>query len=232
MRKACCCHGSPHLLLRFESDGRQRHRREASSQFAGRMSDKNNDQSLIRAQRRDALVARRGMHAGDRRLASHKIADFLTRTAYFSRSRFIACYLPAYDEVDTWSIISRAWRMKKRVFAPVIAQHGKMQFREVSANSDLVHNFYGIHEPVTGAVISAKRLDIVLAPLVAFDSAHHRIGMGGGYYDRAFSFAGLRDAYHKPKIIGLAFDCQKVDEISPNPWDIRVFHVITESGAN
>jgi 5-formyltetrahydrofolate cyclo-ligase len=69
----------------------------------------------------------------------------------------------------------------------------------------------------------------VLTPLVAFDEQHNRIGMGGGYYDRSFAFLKNRKQLIQPKLIGLAFDCQRVEKITANPWDIRLYSVITET---
>ena len=70
-------------------------------------------------------------------------------------------------------------------------------------------------------------LDVVITPLVAFDEYGHRIGMGGGYFDRTFSFLGNRQSWFHPKLVGLAFACQKVEKIQPNPWDIRLFCTIS-----
>ena len=193
------------------------------------MSDTPIDPRLTNTLRKNALVSRRRMSNNDRWHASLRVADQVFRQPFFRRSRLIGCYLPKDDEVDSWPIIARAWQMKKRIFAPIIAQTGEMLFREVSAESDLVCSQYGIPEPVSGEIVSARRLDIVLTPVVAFDSHNNRIGMGGGYFDRVFSFLGGRRVYFKPKLIGLAFACQRVDKISPNPWDIRLFQIITDA---
>jgi 5-formyltetrahydrofolate cyclo-ligase len=83
--------------------------------------------------------------------------------------------------------------------------------------------------PISGEEIAARKLDLVLTPLVAFDKNCQRIGMGGGYYDRTFSFLRARQQLLKPKLVGLAFACQQVPEIPANPWDIRLYSVITES---
>ena len=104
-----------------------------------------------------------------------------------------------------------------------------MDFYPVTPDSQLSKNTFGIWEPVAGEKIDAKSLDLVCAPLVAFDQDGHRIGMGGGYYDRYFSFLANRNRWRQPKLIGLAFDCQKVEKIRPNPWDIRLYSVVTET---
>lgn len=143
----------------------------------------------------------------------------------------IALYLPAADEVDTWPLIERALRSRKRIFVPFIEKKHRMSFAEYSTDHELVRNRYGLLQPDRSPKLDARELDYVFAPVVAFDESGNRIGMGGGYYDRAFAFLKNRDCYRKPKLIGLAFDCQKAERIRANPWDIGLFQVVTESGA-
>lgn len=179
--------------------------------------------------RRGNLDVRSCLDPAERQNASERIADKVLRAHFFRRSRLIACYLSTAEEVDTWRIIGRAWRMKKRIFAPVTCRRRQLEFREITPDSDLVRDSFGLLTPVSGTVISARKLDLVLTPLVAFDAAGERIGMGGGYYDRTFSFLRGRRHLLKPKLVGLAFACQQVPEIAANPWDIRLYRVITES---
>ena len=178
--------------------------------------------------RQQCLTARRQMSSEERDTASGKIADTVMHSSWFQRSRTVACYLPMSAEVDTKRIIARAWRMKKRIFAPVTEKNGAMTFRHMSAETALYRNDYGIYEPGDEKIIDPRELDIVITPLVAFDAQNQRIGMGGGYFDRTFSFLRYRNAYLRPKLIGVAFACQKVEKIPANPWDIPLFRVITE----
>jgi 5-formyltetrahydrofolate cyclo-ligase len=185
----------------------------------------------LRAQialRREARAARAELGADEKEKASNKIADTVIRSSWFRRSKFIACYLSTQEEVDTWLLIDRAWRMKKRIFVPIIKKNLTMEFCELSAESKLVFNQYGIPEPQDGEIVAPRALDLVITPVVAFDADGNRIGMGGGYFDRAFSFLANRQYLFHPKLIGLAFSCQRVEKIAPNPWDIRVFRVIDE----
>ena len=179
-------------------------------------------------QRELARDARAALSVDERDDASAVIAAKVIRAAWFQRAKYIACYLPAPDEVNTWEVISRAWAMKKRVFAPVIEKNSHMQFQEICPESTLKPNRFGLLEPSGGDIVTARMLDIVLTPVVAFDEHNHRIGMGGGYFDRTFSFLRNRRAWMHPKIVGLAFACQKVEKIQPNPWDIPLFCAITE----
>ena len=86
-----------------------------------------------------------------------------------------------------------------------------------------------IWEPESGHFIAPRQLQIIITPTVAYDEHNHRIGMGGGYYDRCFSFLRHRRQWVKPKLLGVAFDCQKVERISQNSWDIRLYRTFSET---
>jgi len=104
-----------------------------------------------------------------------------------------------------------------------------MVFRELLPDTPLLKNRFGIWEPAIGTIISPKAIDVVITPLAAFDEQRNRVGMGGGYFDRCFAFLAHRRQWLRPKLIGVAFNCQKVEKIVPNPWDIRLYRVFTES---
>jgi 5-formyltetrahydrofolate cyclo-ligase len=179
--------------------------------------------------RKNARAARRAMSSAERNRASRRITDRFLNSRYFLVSDALACYVSTWDEVDTSAIIERAWRAGKRVFLPVTAAHGKMIFRETLPDTELALNRFGLWQPVSGRSIDANGIDVVVTPLVAFDSFGNRIGMGGGYFDRTFAFLGNRHHWLRPKLIGVAFECQRIEKISPNPWDIPLFRVFTEA---
>lgn len=185
--------------------------------------------TTMKKQRMGALQARRSMTPAERSRASRRIVDTFLNSRYFLGSDTIGCFVSMWDEVDTSAIIERAWRAKKRIFLPVTASHGRMQFRETLPESLLSKNDFGLWEPVGSRPIDASELDVVVTPLVAFDEHRNRIGMGGGYFDRTFAFLAGRSQWLRPKLIGVAFDCQRIQKITPNPWDIGVFRVFTET---
>ena len=180
--------------------------------------------------RRRGIQARRKLTTEQRDDASLLISDLLVRQPTFQRAKCVATYLPAEDEVNSWPLIERAWRMKKRVFAPIVKKNRHLHFCELGPNSRLSMNQFGLREPREGCRIDSRRLDLVIVPLVAFDDGCNRIGMGGGYYDRTFSFLRARQSFRKPKLIGVAFERQRVEHIPASPWDIPLFQVITELG--
>lgn len=180
-------------------------------------------------QRKIALRARRSMSTSERQIASSKIASSVINSREFFSARSVACYLPMRDEVDPREIIERGWCANKRIFCPVIGKNREMVFRFLGRNTTLLRNSFGLWEPIDSEIISPRQLDLVITPLVAFDRHNNRIGMGGGYFDRCFAFLRHRHAWIAPKLMGVAFACQEVEEISPNPWDIPLYAVHSDS---
>ena len=97
----------------------------------------------------------------------------------------------------------------------------------------MTQNRYGIKEPVRAKDQSTKSLttclaqdlDIIFTPLVAFDSVGNRIGMGGGYYDRVL--APWFTEQTGPYPIGLAHDCQHLNSLPIQAWDVPLPEIIT-----
>jgi 5-formyltetrahydrofolate cyclo-ligase len=65
-------------------------------------------------------------------------------------------------------------------------------------------------------------------PLVAFDPSGNRLGMGGGFYDRTFSYLRNRKFWTKPLLIGIAYEFQRLDSLTPSPWDVPLQAIATE----
>ncbi len=88
----------------------------------------------------------------------------------------------------------------------------------------------GILEPGSAPSIPARQLDLVFVPLVGFDAAGMRLGMGGGYYDRAFDFLRRRLRWRHPKLIGVGFAIQRVAALARASHDLHLDAVVTEEG--
>ena len=190
------------------------------------MTSDTDPKSIARAK---ALDARRAMTADERASASAIIGERIIRSHEFGACQLLGAYLPMRDEVDTTVIIDRAWRAQKRVFVPVTDTHGTMNFCEISPDTVVARNQFGVWEPVSGVIVDARNLDVVITPVVAFDDSKRRIGMGGGYYDRCFHFLRNRRKWLKPKLIGVAFACQQSVAIPHDSWDIPLYSVVTEN---
>ena len=168
------------------------------------------------------------MPEDERRRASRTICKRVIETREFASSKCVGAYLPMHDEVDTRQIIQRAWRANKRIFVPVLRGSAQMLFCEITPDTELEQNRLGIWEPARGRIKEPEKLDLVIAPTVAFDEQNHRIGMGAGYFDRCFAFLRHRRKWLRPKLLGVAFHCQKVEKITPNAWDIRLYRIVTD----
>ncbi|KFN51350.1 hypothetical protein P873_03520 [Arenimonas composti TR7-09 = DSM 18010] len=112
---------------------------------------------------------------------------------------------------------------------PRVQDDSTLRFAPWRAGDPLVPNRYGIPEPELepAATLAAGDLAVVLLPLLGFDARGHRLGMGGGYYDR--TLAPLRDA-PAPLRIGVGFACQELPEFAAEAWDVGLDGVLTEHG--
>jgi len=189
---------------------------------------------LNRSQQRQQLRSlRRALPAHEYRQRAEALCRQLFRHPLFNNSRRIAVYLPVEGEVDTHSIITRAWVMGKRVYLPVLVPHRQNQlwFAPYQPDTPLVRNRFGIPEPeiVHRQRVAAYALDLVLTPLVGFDNQGNRLGMGGGFYDRTFAFLQQRQLWHKPCLVGIAYDFQQLPRLPVKPWDVPLTAVVTDS---
>lgn len=118
------------------------------------------------------------------------------------------------------------WRDKKRCYLPILQKDKTLKFVEYSEGGELKKNQYGIDEPIClDKQIVAVDLDLVIVPLLAYDAEGNRLGTGGGYYDRTFSFR--REATSKkPLLLGLGYAEQQAEHLPADEWDIRLDGVI------
>jgi len=179
----------------------------------------------IRAQRRELTLEQQQQAAID-------LASNLMASRFLRKHKRIACYLASDGEIETWPIIETLWSLKKQVYLPVISHlpWAPLWFAPFNPDSNMVYNRFGIAEPdvLPGKRITAHRLDLVFLPLVAFDPAGNRIGMGQGYYDRSLQFIKQRKYWRAPLLTGLAHDFQCIDNIDSEKWDVPLRYAITD----
>jgi 5-formyltetrahydrofolate cyclo-ligase len=181
------------------------------------------------ALRRQMRAARRSLTPEARRLASVAAALQLCNSPAYRDARSISVYVAMDGELDPTPLVMRARSDGREVYLPVLPpKDGPMSFRLYLADSQLLTNRFGIPEPVSaegGRV--AKDMDLVVTPLVGFDLAGNRLGMGAGFYDRTFGFL-KRMAEPRPLLIGYAYECQKLDALGAQDWDVPLAGVVTE----
>jgi len=180
---------------------------------------------------------RRQMDDSLRLAASQQICRAIAGRADFQAARSVAVFLTFDGEPDLKSLIAAAWDQGQRVYLPIVVEKEQpMRFAAYDRSTKLVPNQFGILEPdlQDSQFIEPSELDCVLAPLVAFDAQCHRVGVGGGFYDRTFAFkrttAENRSATTAgPVMIGVAFELQKIAVIEPQSWDVPLDAVVTEN---
>lgn len=135
----------------------------------------------------------------------------------------VALYLSNDGEISPHLLCEYFWQQQIETYLPVV-QGKQLTFACYSSATIWQENQFGIKEPLTSEYLAGNELDIVLLPLVGFDSKGGRLGMGGGFYDRTFE---NKRADQKPLLIGLAHDCQEVKSLPVEGWDVPLQAIIT-----
>lgn len=157
----------------------------------------------------------------DRKLKDEQIYQSVIQSDEFTRAANILIYLNTDEEVSTTNIIRKAWELGKQVAAPK-TNNQQMDFYVFSSFSELEIGPYGILEPTNEKLIESHD-GLVIMPGVVFDYNRNRIGYGGGYYDRYLSSHTIF------KSIALAYECQLIEQIPYDEYDIKPNIIITES---
>ncbi|WP_330215150.1 5-formyltetrahydrofolate cyclo-ligase [Pseudomonas sp. AM8] len=182
--------------------------------------------------RRMLRKARRALTPSEQRQAAHGLYRQLAQHPLFRRAKHISLYLPTDGEIDPRLLLRAAQRRGKATYLPVLSAwpRTKMVFQRVKPGETLLPNRFRILEPRVNARRQRKvwALDLVLLPLVGFDDAGGRLGMGGGFYDRSLAYLARRKSWRKPALLGLAHECQKVDRLAQASWDVPLAGTVTD----
>jgi 5-formyltetrahydrofolate cyclo-ligase len=180
--------------------------------------------------RRQLRAARSAIRPDQRRIAGRNATRLALRAGLLLRARRIGFYLPHNAEFDVTPLLNQALWMNRGCYLPVIPrrQAQPMRFGLVHDRHIMLANRYGIHEPQDLRPLRARQLDLLLVPLVGFDDAGYRLGMGGGYYDATLAYLGRRRHWKKPFLVGIGYECQRVAQLPHDPWDRPLDAVLTE----
>ncbi|MCA9263395.1 MAG: 5-formyltetrahydrofolate cyclo-ligase [Planctomycetales bacterium] len=147
----------------------------------------------------------------------------------YVRAESIAFYSAVRSELATDRGIDHAWQQGKRIAVPFCVGDD-LQFAWVQNRDELEPGKFGVLEPKDDVrrhrVASINACALILVPGLAFDARGNRLGYGRGFYDRALSSV-TNAAAGRPLTVGLAFECQLVDEIPVSSLDQTVDWVIT-----
>ncbi len=157
---------------------------------------------------------------------SQKICSTFINSNSFSYYDIIFCYSAKGSEVNVDLIAETALKIGKKVAFPLVLGDGKMEFRCVNSLSDLKDGTFGIKEPDPGCTLcspGSNECTCVLVPALSFDKLGHRLGYGGGYYDRFL-------AEYSGSTVGIAYSQCVCDALPNGKHDICVDVLITEGG--
>lgn len=135
----------------------------------------------------------------------------------------VALYLTNDGEISPSAVCEWCWDNQINTYLPVL--DGKsLVFARYHQHSEWQKNSFGILEPIDPSPAAGADMDIVLMPLVGFDAQGGRLGMGGGFYDRTFE-----NKSERTHLIGLAHDCQEVEHLPIESWDVPLSAILTPS---
>ena len=175
--------------------------------------------------RRVSLALRRALTLDEVTVRSATILQRARDLSEFANAHTLLCYVSSKDnEVDTIPLIREALARGVVVLVPIARQGGVMEWSHLYALEELVPSRFGILEPApeTCRIVSPPQDAVVIVPGIVFTPTGHRVGYGGGYYDRFL-------ATHPGPSIALAFEVQIIDSLNIEPHDTPVDFLITES---
>lgn len=174
-----------------------------------------------KALRRDISAKKRAMTPEQIQQASDRLAAQLFQTEAYQHAQSIYGYLSYNQEVRTETILRRALADGKRVAVPKVFGDD-MKFLWIDDLSLVAPGYFDIPEPIADGPEADDEFALILMPGLAFDHEGHRIGYGGGFYDRYL--AG--HPFHK--LVALCYDFQMLDHLDTEEHDIPVNLVIAD----
>ena len=155
----------------------------------------------------------------ERSIAFSKIPSPLA--AFLRPGKIVAGYVGKDSEADPSALLREAHDRGCIAALPyVISRAAPMQFLRWSPNDPLEPGPFGLLQPVSTADVIPP--DVVLVPMIAFDSRLMRLGQGAGHYDRALSILPNHVA------VGIAWSIQHAPAIEADPWDVPMDAILTE----
>lgn len=182
------------------------------------------------ALRKELRLRREALSAAERIAAANGLVAQLERIPEFLTDRRIAGYWAIGGELPLLGLMP-GLRARGQVYhLPVAGADRHLRFAPWRPGVEIVPNRYGIPEPVAAEaeLLPPSQIDLVLLPLLGFDRRGHRLGFGGGYYDRSFEFLRERIDVGRPVLVGVGYAMQEVQAIEAMPWDVRLDYVATE----
>jgi 5-formyltetrahydrofolate cyclo-ligase len=177
--------------------------------------------------RKKILALRDGMTPAEIAAKSASIVGWLTGLRELREACTLMVFCSFGSEVRTDDLLRWGWEAGKRIVVPLCRPEERgLTPCLLGSFSELEIGHYGIREPRREYVrpVLREEIDAILVPAVAFDRRGHRVGYGGGFYDR------FLPQIPRAVRIGAAFSCQTVGRVPEDPHDLPVDRIVTEEG--
>jgi 5-formyltetrahydrofolate cyclo-ligase len=180
--------------------------------------------------RRTLRDLRAAVPAASRIAAAQALVARLEQVPEFMTDRRIGGYWAVDGELPLMALMGGLLARKQQYCLPVVGTDRQLRFAPWQPGEAISTNRYGIPEPACAPadLLQPTELDVVLVPLLGFDRRGHRLGFGGGYYDRSFAYLRARADVGKPVLVGVAYALQEVAVLDEQPWDVHLDYVATE----
>jgi 5-formyltetrahydrofolate cyclo-ligase len=166
-----------------------------------------------------------------RQRGSRRIAAAVGALRQFKPGARVAAYLSFGSEVDSAPVMRIAKRRGIAIHVPLVVDRRRRRMLFVPLDGRIKPGtLRTIGYPAGARHIPSRWFNLILIPVVGIDARGSRLGMGAGFFDRALAFRRQRRHWMGPRLVGLAFDCQRVESIHPQVWDARLDAIISESG--
>ena len=175
--------------------------------------------------RKKFLLKRKKQYLNKRKF-NFNIIFKLIKKHFHNKKIIIAAYYPSNYEVNILNFLVKASKKKFKIALPVVKSSTLMSFKLWPIKDPLYVSKFGILEPknIKKEIVP----DLIMVPLVAYDSQFNRIGYGKGYYDR--SLVKIKKIKKKAICLGVAYSFQKYPQIPVNKHDFKLDYIFTERG--
>jgi len=166
----------------------------------------------------------------ERIAAAKGIAAALELLPEFIVDSRVAGYWAVGGEVSLHVALGALLARGQTYHLPILTRGRALRFAAWRPGGAVTPNRYGIPEPQVdpAELLAPQAIDLALVPLLGFDRRGHRLGTGGGYYDRSFAF--LKDVARpaQPVLVGIGYSFQELTALPEQAWDVRMDFVATE----
>ncbi len=171
------------------------------------------------ALRNEIKQKKRAMTEAEIVAASQKLGDLFAASQAYQNAKTIYFYLPYNQEVRTVPMLLKALEDGKKVAVPK-CYGDEMRFIYIDGMDGIEKGYCGIPEPIADGPVAKDETALVLMPGLAFDREGHRIGYGGGFYDKFLA------AEPKHPTLALCYEFQMVEHLETEAFDIPVDTVL------